>query len=234
MRYIDFIDKIKKICLTKKFKMLEFGRAGINGEYKLYKIIIENKSDKTICFAAGIHGDEISGPLGVLEFLSSYKRNNYPNIVFYPLLNPYGFDKNKRTNNKNVNLNRHYFEKLMPEDVKIIYKEIMKNKLSFIATIHEDDEKSGLYYYDYGSNINIINSLSKKGEICNEKNIYGDKASNGIIINAKFKGSLEDAAYANKIPAICLEIPDKFSLNKRIDIIKDFIRLVVIHFSETN
>src|SRR3569623_1605664 len=55
--------------------------------------------------SAGIHGDEPSGPLALLELL---KANNWPlaNLWIVPCLNPTGFRLNQRENAEGFDLNR--------------------------------------------------------------------------------------------------------------------------------
>ena len=68
-----YYNDLKKICIEKEFLIEDFSKTGSKKEYKLYKITINpNSKTRTICFSAGIHGREISGPLGVLNFLKNY------------------------------------------------------------------------------------------------------------------------------------------------------------------
>lgn len=60
-----------------------------------------NANDKMVLIRAGIHGDEVAGPLTILkninEIIECIHKNNLK-VIFYPLGNPSGFEMGKRYN----------------------------------------------------------------------------------------------------------------------------------------
>lgn len=74
-----------------------------------------NEVARPILFIGGVHGDEPEGvelARGLLQWLKEIQ-NAYPNPVkvawmLIPCLNPDGFNKNKRTNGHDVDLNRNF------------------------------------------------------------------------------------------------------------------------------
>ena len=70
-------------------------------------IIINNKSKINFLLIAGVHGDEIVGPMTILKALKEPKKNFNKKINYeiYPLLNPTGYELNLRNNNDNRDLN---------------------------------------------------------------------------------------------------------------------------------
>src|SRR3989344_998774 len=125
MEYLKLMDEIKRISKTKGFKIEKIMNVGKKKEYPLYKITISNpgKPKKTICFSAGIHGDEIAGPLAVKKFIQDVNKKEYKGIkiIIFPVDNPYGFEKNKRRNYQNKDMNRHFLGKRLKGDDKKLY-----------------------------------------------------------------------------------------------------------------
>jgi hypothetical protein len=73
------------------------------GEYQFCRLASKGikKSDKIILIRAGIHGDEISGPLSLLKYFDEivdYVHGLGLKLIIYPLGNPSGFEKGLRYN----------------------------------------------------------------------------------------------------------------------------------------
>ncbi|MFH1637704.1 MAG: succinylglutamate desuccinylase/aspartoacylase family protein [Candidatus Woesearchaeota archaeon] len=86
--------------------VLEYKR----GKYGLIKISSEciDANDRILLIRAGIHGDEVSGPLCILHNLGEifeYAHKNNVKLIIYPLGNPSGFDNGKRYNEDNEKAN---------------------------------------------------------------------------------------------------------------------------------
>ena len=66
--------------------------------YPLYRLVIYPEAQRTICLVAGIHGNEIAGPLAVLHLLQRSTRilPRRFRYVVYPVMNPSGFDLRQR------------------------------------------------------------------------------------------------------------------------------------------
>jgi len=58
--------------------------------------------------SAGIHGDEISGPIAILEMLRQPDFFAGFNTTIFPILNPDGLIRNLRGNADGIDLNRDY------------------------------------------------------------------------------------------------------------------------------
>lgn len=74
-----------------------------NGDYSLIRVssLVIEPSDRVILIRAGIHGDEIAGPLSVLEYCNEWftKAHNVGiKVILYPLGNPSGFETGSRYN----------------------------------------------------------------------------------------------------------------------------------------
>lgn len=72
------------------------------GTYHLLRIATEIKPKQPIVLIrAGIHGDEISGPLSILKYFEQiieYSRQKSVALIIYPLANPSGFERGTRYN----------------------------------------------------------------------------------------------------------------------------------------
>jgi len=102
---------------TKKFysrlKKLAIARADVSvsvfplnykaGKYNFWRLQSRNisRKDKVILICAGIHGEEVSGPLTIYHHFNQiidYVHKNNLKFILYPLRNPSGFEKNLRYN----------------------------------------------------------------------------------------------------------------------------------------
>ena len=220
--YKSYIKKIKKICKKKRLLLKQIGKGK---KYPLFSILNKtNKPKKTICFVAGVHGDEIAGPLAVYKFLENYNFNKIKNIkiIILPVVNPFGFERKKRVNSFGEDINRLFCEKVLKNENKIVYDFIKKERINFILALHEDLEEGGFYMYIFEKKkekiYRDIMKLAKKFfRINNNKTIMGSNSSRGFIINPIDK-SLEYKMYHEGVLySICAETPGKESIKKRID-----------------
>lgn len=73
------------------------------GDYDFLRIASKNinSRDNVVLICAGIHGEEIAGPLTILNFINEiidYIHQNNLKCIIYPLTNPSGFENNTRYN----------------------------------------------------------------------------------------------------------------------------------------
>jgi hypothetical protein len=102
---------------------------------------------RRIYISAGVHGDEPSGPLAILQAL---RDDEWPeaNIWVMPCLNPAGFRLNTRGNEQGIDLNRDYRE---PRSLEVAahvrwLESLPPFDLSLL--LHEDWEADGFYVYE--------------------------------------------------------------------------------------
>lgn len=104
MNALEFTDKIKSLALKRNdISIDECSLNYKNSSYTFLRIFSKNikKDDKIFLICAGIHGDEIAGPLTILKYFDDiidYTHKNKLKLIIYPLRNPSGFDKNTRYN----------------------------------------------------------------------------------------------------------------------------------------
>ncbi len=101
-----------------------------------------------VYLSAGIHGDEISGPLALLEMLRRPEFFAAFEAVIFPMLNPDGLARGERGNADGIDLNRDYRD---PKSVEIAsHIDALKTLGRFDAAmmLHEDFEGVGAYLYE--------------------------------------------------------------------------------------
>jgi hypothetical protein len=102
----------------------------------------------SLYISAGIHGDEIAGPLTALEMLRRPGFFDGFHTVIFPLLNPEGLARNIRVNAEGIDLNRDYRQSKSHEIMGHV--EALKTLGRFDAAVflHEDFEGIGAYLYE--------------------------------------------------------------------------------------
>lgn len=107
-----------------------------------------------VYLSAGIHGDEISGPLALLEMIGRQPDLFAPfDAVIFPILNPDGLALGARGNAAGVDLNRDYRD---PKTAEVAgHIETLKTLGRFDAAmmLHEDFEGVGAYLYELNDNL---------------------------------------------------------------------------------
>ena len=101
-----------------------------------------------VYFSAGIHGDEISGPLALLEMLRQPDFFAAVDATIFPILNPDGLARGVRENADGIDLNRDYRN---PKSAEIAgHIDALKTLGRFDAAmmLHEDFEGIGAYLYE--------------------------------------------------------------------------------------
>ncbi len=101
-----------------------------------------------VYFSAGIHGDEISGPLALLELLRRPEFFAGFDVTLFPILNPNGLIKNVRTNDGGIDLNRDYRNSKSDEILSHIEALMTLGRFRAAMMLHEDWEGIGAYLYE--------------------------------------------------------------------------------------
>lgn len=228
-QYVEFISKLKFLCRQNDIQLRH--KKLVDG-YKLYYLVLNEDTDqKTICFSAGIHGDEIAGPWSVLKFLENIpKIRTGLRVLILPLANPYGFEMLSRHNAGKQDINRRYCDEKLSGEAKAIYDVITAHDVSFLHTLHEWAAADGFYMYSSNKKQEkILSALPKMAEkhfkVLTDTTINGEKVNKGIIWHPKdgytdmrSKCTLENKAWSDGISYITTETPSKADLGKRINL----------------
>jgi hypothetical protein len=248
----NYYQELHKIIKDNKLNYKVIGKVS---DYEIGLITPKkfNKKLPSLLIAAGFHGNEPAGILGLLEYL---KKDTSPkvNVSFIPIVNPTGYMLNTRENYLKENPNRNYcHDQTLPEkakglkpskEAKILIEnldELLECSRDGFLTLHEDNDKEKYYIYmtdsidnEYETNKLITylkKSLSKYFKIDMGSTIEGDEAENGIIKYA-FCGSFEDLLYLKGIErTVVTETPGKMDINDRIKANRDVISKFIEFYS---
>lgn len=241
MSYNKFLQNLKHICVKRKFKLKKIDSVGKNREYPLFSITLNDTYNpkKIVCFSAGIHGNEIAGPLAIIRFLETFDTRQFRDIkiIIFPIENPSGFDRHKSRNYLNRDLNRHFCDKILSGENKILYNKVKNESIFFFHALHEDVDKTCFYLYNFEKKEeeiyrNVIKVAKKYFPIDTNRKIYKDKAINGLVINRR-DGSFEDRMSRDGTPySMCTETPGKKPLAKRIELNVKIMNLI-LNFSKS-
>jgi murein peptide amidase A len=124
--------------------------------YPLYRFVIHPEFLRTVCIVAGVHGNEIAGPLSILHIITDIIHElpeNY-RYVFYPVINPSGFDLRTRYDADGRDLNAIYSVTLKSQnycEVQEFYQDVLKfAPFEAVITLHEDSDRDKFYMYGLG------------------------------------------------------------------------------------
>jgi predicted deacylase len=192
-----------------------------------------NPKKPRVLIAAGFHGNEIAGPIGLGLYLS--KAKELPcNVSFLPMTNPTGFMINTRLNTEGRSPNDGWIhENELSEEGSIIMghmDEILPATRDGFLTLHEDPDHDEFYLYVMSEKIpeNMIQSLFEVGGrffSVMENGTYTQKQESlvgtvhiekGLVLNCH-DGTFEDYLSHRGVPqTFCTETPMTGDLDKRI------------------
>ena len=146
-----------------------------------------NTGAPQVYLSSGIHGDEISGPLALLEMLRQPDFFTDFNVTIFPILNPDGLARGTRGNADGIDLNRDYRNSKSQEILSHI--EALKTLGQFDAAmmLHEDFEGIGAYLYELNDELRptlgneIITAMGRHVPIDLRPEIEEFPARGGII-----------------------------------------------------
>jgi murein peptide amidase A len=98
--------------------------------------------------SAGIHGDEISGPLALLEMIRQPAFFAGFEVIMFPILNPNGLARGVRTNWDEIDLNRDYRALKSREIASHVETLLTLGRFDAAMMLHEDYEGIGAYIYE--------------------------------------------------------------------------------------
>jgi murein peptide amidase A len=200
----------------------------------LQRIAPGGRGAPRLYFSAGIHGDEISGPLALLEMLRQPDFFAAFDVTIFPLLNPDGLARGTRGNADGADLNRDYRNPKSAEVASHI--EALKTLGRFDAAmmLHEDFEGVGAYLYELndalppGLGDEIIAAMGRHVPIDLRPEIEEVRAVGGVIQRSDIilkHGPIEDrpdwpeAIYLNvhhTRVSFTTETPKPFPIGQRV------------------
>ncbi len=140
--------------------------------------------------SAGIHGDEIAGPLAVLEMLRRPDFFAGIDTTIFPILNPEGLARGLRGNYAGIDLNRDYRGARSTEIRGHLAVLTKLGRYDVAMMLHEDYEGTGAYLYELndgpipGLGARLIAAMRKHVPIDERPEIEEVEARGGIIQRA--------------------------------------------------
>jgi protein MpaA len=140
-----------------------------------------------IYLSAGIHGDEISGPIAMLEMLRQPDFFANCEATLFPILNPDGLARGTRENADGVDLNRDYREPKSAEIAGHVATLQTLGRFDAAMLLHEDFEGIGAYLYELNETLpphlggNILAAMGRHVPIDLRPEIEGVSAANGLL-----------------------------------------------------
>jgi hypothetical protein len=247
--FLEFVNKktAKKFNedLLEAAKDHQITQIGLDDDKQIFKIVINPDAKRTVCFIAGLHGNEKAGPLGALEFLKSgFHIPKNKKVIVIPLANPTGFEANTRENADKVDLNRHFLDKKLKDECKCLWDAIKDEKIDLLHTLHEDPDLSSFYCYfthdqELAENLRElatkyfkIYDKSERKPLKSDASLYGDRIYEGLIpLPHTVRGGIEDKVLLEYfVPYIVTESPGQAELKKRIEFNKNAMKMVIHSF----
>ena len=108
----------------------------------------DDSAPPRLYLSAGIHGDEISGPLALLEMIRHPGFFAGFEVTIFPILNPNGLARGLRTNRDEIDLNRDYRNSRSLEIKSHIETLLTLGRFDASMMLHEDYEGIGAYLYE--------------------------------------------------------------------------------------
>jgi protein MpaA len=100
--------------------------------------------------AAGVHGDEPAGPHALLALVENDELDPRFSYRFWPCTNPSGYDARTRESLDGLDINRTFGRGGSSPESRAIITANRDRKFELAIDLHEDDEASGFYCYEYG------------------------------------------------------------------------------------
>ncbi len=104
-----------------------------------------------IHLAAGVHGDEPAGPHALLALVENDELDPRFSYRMWPCTNPSGYDARTRESVDGLDINRTFGRGGSSPEARAIITANRDRKFELAIDLHEDDEASGFYCYEYGA-----------------------------------------------------------------------------------
>jgi Succinylglutamate desuccinylase / Aspartoacylase family len=214
----------------------------------------------TVLISGGVHGDEPAGVHAALAFLADGQRefSDVLQFVFFPCVNPSGFDADTLETESGANLNRLFGIKSTQPEVRAIEDWLHIHARRFLMTfdLHEvrrdyvgegfleKDNPRAAYMYETVSDDSdrigrlMIEALPPSRPVCDWPTIYDDVNEVGVI---SYPEACRNTIYAKETTfdafvsrrytghSFTLETPTEWSLSDRIDTHLTFLKTALRH-----
>lgn len=220
---MDFYEKIdyaayesELITLASENKSISLKTIGKTYEGRcLYSLELQG-SGPDIMITSGHHGNEPAGPMAVLNFIEDWSENPLDyNVTVFPLINPDGYEMNRRENSRLEDLNRQYENTTEVEIQSLI--NALDTERNYVAALdlHEApmyDE--GFFVYE---SIPVENDILLGQAIVDKIGQQYPLYNDGVNRSISREGSCRHFFHTMGAYSITFETPGQWDIDKRID-----------------
>ena len=188
---------------------------------------------------AGTHGDEVAGPLALLQFWEDAANHAHLEGVRFlclPLINPVGFARGIRGNGV-VDLNRHFDRPTAQPENEIALDFLRQQRAELLVSLHEDVTSPCFYMYESGvreralfarivaDDVALLDALAAAGHpVCATDHVDGNYNRGGLVVSnpgsvrAGRSGALEPTLLRHGVirRVVGFETPGRLPLPDRI------------------
>lgn len=188
---------------------------------------------------AGTHGDEIAGPLALLEFWEDEANHALADgmrFIFMPLINPIGFARGIRGNGV-VDLNRHFERPTAQPENKVVLDYLLQLRAELLVSLHEDVTSQCFYMYESGvrerglfarivaDDVALLDTIEAQGyPVCGSDHVDGNYNRSGLVVSnpgsvrASRSGALEPTLLRHGVirRVVGFETPGRQPLKDRV------------------
>lgn len=150
------------------------------------RIVSENAP--TVMLSGGMHGEEPAGVEGVLRWLEqgSWARHRL-NWFVLPCINPFGWERNRRTNAQRHDINRQFHRNTKTPEAELIKRLVRGRRFLFSIEFHEDVGATGYYLYELRRQTSyvgekVLHAVERVVPINRDKIIDGNQATGRGLI----------------------------------------------------
>lgn len=192
-----------------------------------------------IYISAGVHGDEVAGPWGLLKWAQEHvellKRERF---LLLPTLNPHGMILNTRADLDGRDLNRLFHD--TEHELMAAWRGLLAGwRFSLGLCLHEDYDGQGCYVYELTKERRvmghaILQDCAAVIPVDERRNMDGHRANHGVIVRrvAPEMAGRPEAIVLQEIGTplvLTFESPSEFSLVERIKVQKVFVSSALRH-----
>lgn len=212
-------------------------------EFRLARFSTRVSADSPLLMImAGCHGEEPAPPLAIFtryRRIAKAAEKHRVNLVVYPLVNPWGFERNARLNREGLNCNSQWIHRngeRVANEVTVISRDLRRRKPFLFASLHEDDDvQEEFSLFSFGERA-YERPLLKVGEtyfpILRDGEYDGVCVKGGVAYD-HHDGSAEDMLFHRGCAfSCCTETPSRQPLPTRVRCNTDVI-LKLIELSRT-
>lgn len=180
MRFREFIERSAEAVFDRMSgRKVSLGKTD-GEEVNAY---LSGSGSQTLAVVAGLHGDEPAGPVA----LSRWTPPSGVKVVAVPLVNPDGYEHDRREDGDRKDPNRHFCPDSLSGINKLVFDFLVAQKPDLLVTLHEDSSKRGFYLYvsreGHPATRPLMELASDYFTIQTGDSMYGDRMKSGVVVS---------------------------------------------------